>query len=445
MVLSAGFHRAVDVRDANAARRLQEDSGRASALARARLGARHGAGCRSGDARADSRDGAHRQETGESTRGRVSGRSAVPADRDDDGRARRQHRQGHHQGRRSLLHVLRRRVVHGEVGLRPVGSDRIGAEGDLRDPPEFAGVHGHARHGRRGQQRRGGLRDCGRGHRHDGRLGLRRMGERYYYPPYVGYGGFYPRYYPFYPTYGFHASYNPWTGAYSRGAVAYGPYGGAGVGARYNPRTGTYARGAAAYGPYGARGAAHAYNPRTGAYGATRQGSGVYGSYGQTGVTRGNQWATTSQVTNRATRATPRTTQTSGGGAAVTRNGAGAGNNAGVARTGSGDMYAGRDGNVYRNTGSGWQQYGSGGWNSVQQPTQAQRDQAQQRAATAGQSSAGGSGTVGQLNQDSAARSEGAQRTRDASAVNSGSKTTNSSSYRPSGGSHPPPRATPRG
>src|SRR4051794_1575719 len=260
-------------------------------------------------------------------------------------------------------------------------------------------------------------------------------GSGYYYPPYVGYGGFYPVYYPFYPTYGYRASYNPWTGAYSRGAVAYGPYGGAGVGARYNPRTGTYARGAAAYGPYGARGAAHAYNPRTGAYGATRQGSGVYGSYGQTGVTRGNQWATTSRVTNRATGATTRTTQTSGGGAAVTRNGAGAGNNAGVARTGSGDMYAGRDGNVYRHTRSGWQQYGSGGRNSVQQPTQAQRDQAQQRAATAGQSSAGGSGTVGQLNQDSAARSEGAQRTRDASAVNSGSRSTNSSSYRPSGGS----------
>src|SRR3954466_2371629 len=260
-------------------------------------------------------------------------------------------------------------------------------------------------------------------------------GSGYYYPPYVGYGGFYPVYYPFYPTYGYRASYNPWTGAYSRGAVAYGPYGGAGVGARYNPRTGTYARGAAAYGPYGARGAAHAYNPRTGAYGATRQGSGVYGSYGQTGVTRGNQWATTSRVTNRATGATTRTTQTSGGGAAVTRNGAGAGHNPRGARTGSGDMYAGRDGNVYRNAGSGWQQYGSGGWNSVQQPTQAQRDQAQQRAATAGQSSSGGSGTVGQLNQDSAARSEGAQRTRDASAVNSGSRSTNPSSYRPSGGS----------
>jgi hypothetical protein len=182
------------------------------------------------------------------------------------------------------------------------------------------------------------------------------------------------------------------------------------VGARYNPRTGTYARGAAAYGPYGARGYAGAYNPRTGAVGATRQGSSVYGSWGQTGVRRGDDWATTSQVTNRATGATTRTTRTSEGGAAITRNGVA--NNSGVVRTGSGDVYAGRDGNVYKKTeGGGWQQYesGSGNWNN--------------RAADGA--------TAGQLNRDSAARAEGAQRTRDA-----GSSTTRSSgsSYRPSGG-----------
>ena len=72
-------------------------------------------------------------------------------------------------------------------------------------------------------------------------------GTGYYYPPYVYYGGFYPAITPYYPTYGFHASYNPWTGTYSRGMVARTVRtGGAGVGARYNPRTGTYARGAAA-------------------------------------------------------------------------------------------------------------------------------------------------------------------------------------------------------
>jgi hypothetical protein len=144
-------------------------------------------------------------------------------------------------------------------------------------------------------------------------------GTGWYYPPYIGYGGFYPIYYPFYPTYGYGAWYNPWTGAYGRGAAWYGPYGGAGVGARYNPVTGTYARGAAAWGPYGARGVAEGFNPRTGTYARTRQGSGVYGSWGSTSVQRGNQWAQTARVTNRFTAPTTRTL--SGGGGAVTRSG----------------------------------------------------------------------------------------------------------------------------
>ncbi len=105
-------------------------------------------------------------------------------------------------------------------------------------------------------------------------------GSGWYYPPYA-YGGIY---YPHFGGYGYSAHYNPWTGAYGRSAVAYGPYGGIGASARYNPRTGTYSRGAAAWGPYGARGAGTAYNPRTGAYGATRQGSNVYGSWGSTAV-----------------------------------------------------------------------------------------------------------------------------------------------------------------
>jgi hypothetical protein len=231
-------------------------------------------------------------------------------------------------------------------------------------------------------------------------------GSGYYYPPYYYGGGFYPYYRPYYPTYGGFASYNPWTGAYTRGAVAYGPYGGAGVAARYNPRTGTYSRGAAAWGPYGGRGAASAYNPRTGAVGATRQGSNVYGSWGSTAVARGDQWASTSRVTNNRTGNTTRVTQGSGGGEAITRNTPGPGGG-GVARTGSGDVYAGRDGNVYKKE-------AGGGW-----------------------SEANGSGrpdasTAGQLNRDSAARAEGAQRTRDySSSTRSGGS---SSSYRPSSG-----------
>ncbi len=209
-------------------------------------------------------------------------------------------------------------------------------------------------------------------------------GTGYYHPPYWGWGGGYPYYYPRYPTYGYGAWYNPWTGGYGRAAVAYGPYGGAGVGARYNPTTGTYARGAVAYGPYGARGAAEAYNPRTGTYGQTRQGSGVYGSWGSTAVQRGDDWAKTSRVTNDRTGNTTRVTQGSGGGGAVTRNTPGPGGG-GVAKTGSGDVYAGRDGNVYKNDGGGWQKYDGSSWNNVEKPQgQAGATARDQAAATGG-------------------------------------------------------------
>jgi hypothetical protein len=269
-------------------------------------------------------------------------------------------------------------------------------------------------------------------------------GSGWYYPPYWGWGPRYPYYYPRYPTYGYGAWYNPWTGGYGRTAVAYGPYGGAGVTSRYNPRTGTYSRGAAAWGPYGARGYGEAYNPRTGAYGQTRQGSNVYGSWGTTSVQRGDQWATTSRVTNRYTGNTTRVTRGSEGGAAVTRRGPGA--DSGIARTGSGDVYAGRDGNVYRNQGGSWQRYEDGSWGNVETPQrpsgQAATTQARDRGATAGATagttstnrSRPDSTTMDQLNRDSRARSEGAQRTRDYSSYQrSGGSRGSASSYRGGG------------
>ena len=148
-------------------------------------------------------------------------------------------------------------------------------------PVELAVPRRHVRHGAGVEQRRGGLRHGGGVHRRDGGLGLRRLGQRLLLPAVRLVRRRVSHLLSLtIRRYGFGASYNPWTGAYTRGAVAYGPYGGAGVAQRYNPRTGTYSRGAVAYGPYGARGAAQAYNPRTGAYGATRQGSNVYGSWG---------------------------------------------------------------------------------------------------------------------------------------------------------------------
>jgi hypothetical protein len=244
--------------------------------------------------------------------------------------------------------------------------------------------------------------------------GVAMWGTGYDYPPYYWSGGFYPAYYPRYPSYGYGARYNPWTGAFTRGGAVYGPYGGAGYAARYNPRTGTYARGAAAWGPGSARGAAQAWNPRTGTSAQTRQGANVFASWGATGVQRGDQWASTARVTNRATGATTRATQGSGGGGMVSRSGA-AGRSA-IGTTGSGNVYAGHDGNVYRNQGGTWQKYNNGNWSSVD------------RAST----------TRDQLNRDYSSRMDGARRTQDLGTVRSGSGSGRSyggaGSYRPSGG-----------
>jgi hypothetical protein len=258
-------------------------------------------------------------------------------------------------------------------------------------------------------------------------------GSGWYYPPYWGYGGYYPYYYPHFPTYGYSAWYNPWTGAYGRSAGVYGPYGGAGVGARYNPRTGTYARGAAAYGPYGARGVAQAYNPRTGTYASTRQGSNVYGSWGSTAVQRGDDWAKTNRYTNRQTGTTTRTIRTDEG-SAVTRRGSDGGR---VAVGDGGNVYAGKDGNVYRKQDGNWQKYDNGGWsNTDRQPSGTNRpaDRPTTQQATAGDRSTADRSTVDQLNRDSAARSEGAQRTRDYGSYQGSSGRTGTGSYRGGGG-----------
>ena len=185
-------------------------------------------------------------------------------------------------------------------------------------------------------------------------------GTGYYYPPYV-YGGYY---YPYAATYGYHY-YSPYTGAYGYGGAAYGPYGSAHWGAAYNPSTGTYARGATASTAYGSRTVAQAYNPYTGAYAATRQGSNAYGSWGQSVVSKNGNTAYTQHASNAY--GSVATGQTSSGGkAAATSTAYG---NTAAGKTSSGDMYAAHDGNVYKNTGSGWQTYNNGSWNDVQKPT----------------------------------------------------------------------------
>ena len=191
-------------------------------------------------------------------------------------------------------------------------------------------------------------------------------GTGYYYPPYVGFYGAYPAYYPYATTYGYHAYTNPYTGAYGYGASAYGPYGGqAHWGAAYNPNTGTYARGATASTPYGSQSVAQAYNPYTGAYGQTHQGSNAYGSWGSSTVTKNGKTAY-SQHESGAYGSEGTVQTTAGGKAAATSTAYG---NTAAGKTSSGDMYADHNGNVYKNTGSGWQSYNNGSWNNVNKPT----------------------------------------------------------------------------
>ena len=253
-------------------------------------------------------------------------------------------------------------------------------------------------------------------------------GTGWYYPPYYWYGGYYPIYYPYWRTYGYGAWYNPYTGVYGTAGRIYGPYGGAGFGARYNPSTGTYARGAFAYGPYGARGAAQAYNPRTGAYAATRQGSNVYGSWGSTHVQRGDDWVNTKRFTSSAGNTTRVTRGDDGG--MISRRGQ---DGRGFVGAKGDNVYAGRDGNVYRRDQNGnWSKWDNGNWNSVVKPEQRDavrdsmmNDRARQserteraRGERAGQGQASrpsqmDRGTLNTLERDRAARSSGAQRSRD--------------------------------
>jgi hypothetical protein len=203
-------------------------------------------------------------------------------------------------------------------------------------------------------------------------------GNGYYYPPYVAQEGLHPAYIPRYPAYGYGAVYNPWTGTYGRGVAAYGPYGGAGAVARYNVSTGKYSRGPAAHGWLEAR-----------------HSSVVYGNWRTTAVQGGDRWA-------RSTRSTGSLT------ANITR----------AIETSQGDVYAGRDGNVYRKRGDNWEHYNNGGWNYF-----GPRERLTEAARL----------TVVQLDRESAIRAEGASRTSDLSSVRTGASPRRGS-FHPRGG-----------
>jgi hypothetical protein len=206
-------------------------------------------------------------------------------------------------------------------------------------------------------------------------------GSGYYYPPYIGYPPYgYPVYHPYPTCYGAYGTYgtsyyHTSTGAYGVSQTTYGAYGSATRTASYNPYTGTSTRTASTSTAYGKQTVGQAYNPYTGSYGATHQGSSPTAQWGSSYVTQGNKSATTQHYST--AQGTVASGQTSSGGKVAGTSSA-YGNTA-VGKSSSGDMYAGHDGNVYKNTGSGWQKSnGSGGWSSVN--TTQNQQKAQQNA-----------------------------------------------------------------
>ncbi|MBE2257336.1 MAG: hypothetical protein IAE88_00670 [Rhodobacteraceae bacterium] len=285
-------------------------------------------------------------------------------------------------------------------------------------------------------------------------------GTGYYYPPFV-YSGPVPIFYPYPVTYAGATYYNTATGAWARGGSIYGPYYGARGGSAYNPNTGAYARGGAVYGPYGGAGAFSAYNPSTGSYahgsavwgpdgaagnaswynartgvsGSTNQNSNAYGRWGSSTLAGPNQTVHTQSQGN--ARGSSGSFSSSSGAEGAGVRGAG-GNSAGAVKTASGNIYAGADGNVYKKTDSGWQKYDSGSWNKVEKPTTAAQSAAasHSRPASPGnRSAASAAGTAtpssmanrrqgfegfGQLENDHAARFDGAERQQRFSAAREG-------------------------
>ena len=137
----------------------------------------------------------------------------------------------------------------------------------------------------------------------------------------------------------------------------------------------------------------HSYNSVTGRISAGQRGSvqnvytGNY-AYGQHGATDNPATGVTARAGSATTGNVYTGQQNTVKGGSVTGPG---GNTTGAAKVNN-DYYATHDGNVYRNTGSGWQQYGNGGWNTVQrQPQTSSALQSESQARWAGDVRSAGS------------------------------------------------------
>jgi len=243
-------------------------------------------------------------------------------------------------------------------------------------------------------------------------MGVAYYGTGWYYPPYY-YGGIY---YPYWGSYGHGSWYNPATGRYGSRSVWYGPYGGYSYTQGYNPRTGRYGYVETAWDGDEWASFGETYNPRTGVGTKTER----YYDEDKNKMTterkveRGDEWVKTERKTDfdEGTQTVERetsqggssevqrtregnsissertittgdgdqgsmTTETrrndgrsvtsiegSGGGQGISVSGQGPGRTT-IAESGSGDLYAGHDGNVYKKTEDGWQHYENGEWSAA--------------------------------------------------------------------------------
>ncbi len=237
-------------------------------------------------------------------------------------------------------------------------------------------------------------------------------GTGWYYPPYI-YG---PYYYPYWGSYGHGYWYSGATGAYGSRSVWYGPYGGYSYSQGYNPNTGRYGYVETAWNGEDWKSHSEKYNPRTGVGTETsrhyssndnmaRTSRTVEGpNGGKVKMERKTDIDNRTSTTNRKTSngGSSSVTRTGDGNGTITKSGTittGSGKTATiegehqigqggttkitgaeggqaasrtgdtgrttVAQSGSGDLYAGHNGNVYKKTDSGWQHYDNGNWQDV--------------------------------------------------------------------------------
>lgn len=177
-------------------------------------------------------------------------------------------------------------------------------------------------------------------------------GTGWYYPPYWVYRpGYPPVYRPWQVTYGSGTYYLPGRGTFNaHWGRAYGPYGGVAAGGIYNENTGAYVRGGAAYGPYNSGGFISVQGPAGNQYRAAVINGNVYHSWDGKGVTKTNNWAkTNSQVTNRW----------------QSRDGS---KNLGDGSRQK-NLFANKDGQVFRKQEGKWQQHEKGSWKPAENTT----------------------------------------------------------------------------